>query len=137
MERWAPRPAVVKQRKALPGRPPGAQNPLVASAPLEISATRQGTELLLELAGELDLATEPLFRVTLHEQFGDETTNVTLDCSQLTFMDSSALAALLRTKREAQARGGDLILVEPRPSVERLLGLSGLDRRLSLRRQPA
>ena len=77
------------------------------------------------LRGELDLAAydvaaaalEPLFRPG-----GD----VTLDLSELTFVDSSGIRLLIRL-RQAIGDDGRLVLRSPQPHVARVLGVAGLE----------
>lgn len=53
--------------------------------------------------------------------------DVTLDISQLTFMDSSGIALVVRCCQSLAGRGS-LVLQSPTPMVQRLLDLCGLER---------
>ena len=74
------------------------------------------------LCGELDLDGVPGLGGRLVGVEGD----VTLDCSGLTFLDSSGLALFVTTHRACQARGAKLAIVNPSRCVIRLLELTGL-----------
>lgn len=52
---------------------------------------------------------------------------VASDLSSVVFVDSSALAELLRGQRAASATGGDLVLVNPSDPVRIILELTALD----------
>ena len=80
------------------------------------------------LGGELDAAGVPELSSWLSGVEGD----VTLDCSGLTFLDSSGLAFFVATHRACQARGDKLVIVSPSRCVIRLLEMSGLSTLLAV-----
>jgi anti-sigma B factor antagonist len=87
----------------------------------------------LAVEGELDLYTSAslLERV----QGAQDGSSVALDLSQVSFIDSSGLGAMVAALKHAKERGGRLALVVPEASqAERLLGLTGLDRVMMLSR---
>lgn len=84
---------------------------------------------LVRVTGELDLATSPraesdLLRL-IHEGLGRR---LVLDLSQLSFLDSTGLRALWRTRQHAQAAGTQLYLSAASDSVMRVLKVTKLDR---------
>jgi anti-anti-sigma factor len=86
--------------------------------PLHIGPTDQG----FRLEGELDLATSQDLLTAIRERpIADDP--LTLDFSDITFMDSSGLRALLEA---AKSRGGDhlLVILDPSPQVRRVLDIS-------------
>jgi anti-sigma B factor antagonist len=74
------------------------------------------------LCGELDAAGVAVLTDRLTGVDGD----VTLDCSGLTFLDSSGLAFVVATQRARRARGAKLVIVNPSRCVIRLLEVTGL-----------
>jgi stage II sporulation protein AA (anti-sigma F factor antagonist) len=80
------------------------------------------------LCGELDADGVPELSGRLIGVDGD----VTLDCSGLTFLDSSGLALFVTTHRACQARGAKLAIVNPSQCVIRLLELTGLSTLLAV-----
>jgi anti-anti-sigma factor len=86
----------------------------------------QGGYLRLVLVGELDLASVPKFTTALR-QLKMESEHVRLDLSQLEFIDSTGVNALVVGLRDARVDGWDLD-VHPRLSsqVERVISLSGV-----------
>jgi stage II sporulation protein AA (anti-sigma F factor antagonist) len=80
------------------------------------------------LRGELDADGVPQLSDRLIGVEGD----VTLDCSGLTFLDSSGLALFVTTHRACRARGAKLAIVNPSPCVIRLLELTGLSTLLTV-----
>jgi N-acetylglucosaminyldiphosphoundecaprenol N-acetyl-beta-D-mannosaminyltransferase len=61
-------------------------------------------------------------------QPADGINTVFLDCSAVTFMDSTGLGWLLRGYRACKQSGGDFALINPGPAVASLLKSMGLDR---------
>ena len=81
---------------------------------------------VVRLIGELDIATVPQASAAVTEAC-ERATNVVVDLSQLTFMDSSGVRLLLQAWATQHERGGDLILRAPTPTVRRLFDLLGLE----------
>ena len=81
----------------------------------------------IRLAGELDLASVPQLRQVLdaHSRSGQ---TMVIDLSKLEFVDSMGLAALVRARHRAIARGAKLQLVAPPESVYKVFALTHLDR---------
>ena len=81
---------------------------------------------MLRVAGELDVHTVPHLWASLSFAFEPDQP-IRVDMSEVTFIDSSALAALIAT---AEERG--MHILNPSPQVERLLSLTGLSERFGL-----
>jgi anti-sigma B factor antagonist len=98
----------------------------VPDEPLSIQSSTEGATVRVRLTGELDLHTA----TALSEHLASLTTQVVeavvVDVSQLTFLDSSGLRALLSARDELQAVGATLTLQGVGGAVERVLGATGL-----------
>jgi anti-anti-sigma factor len=57
---------------------------------------------------------------------------VTVDASELSFLDSASLRVLVLAARALQGRHGMLVLVRPQPTVARILEITGADRVLDV-----
>ena len=77
---------------------------------------------VLELAGEIDLSTAPMVDAQFESLADRGITDVVIDATQVTFMDSSGLAALLAGQKLIHSKGSS-VLVVPSPQVRRLLEL--------------
>lgn len=77
--------------------------------------------------GEIDIATAPALHLALSEALAHASAAkpVAVDCSGLTFCDSSALNALLVARRAAQETGTVIRLAAPSPQLQRLLEMTG------------
>ncbi|MBM6870947.1 STAS domain-containing protein [Pseudoflavonifractor phocaeensis] len=52
----------------------------------------------------------------------------TLDLSEVTFMDSSGIAVVLRVYRRVRALGGEMIVAHPPAQAAKVLKAAGIDR---------
>jgi len=78
-------------------------------------------------AGELDLVTAPALRAALEEAVGLGPARIVLTLREVTFLDSTALGAIVHGERIARAQGRVLTLSAARPSVRRVLTVTGMD----------
>ncbi len=85
-----------------------------------------------KLSGELDAHTAPQILDRLTTLPGGE---ATLDMSELAFVDSSGLRALLQLLKYTRDAGGDAVLIRPTTSVRRLIAISGLNDHVKIRSQ--
>jgi anti-sigma B factor antagonist len=83
--------------------------------------------LNIRLAGALDLATASQLKQAV-DAYARTGQTVTIDLRDVTFIDSMGLAALVRARHRALARGGSLQLVAPSAATLRVFELSRLDR---------
>jgi anti-sigma B factor antagonist len=79
------------------------------------------------VAGDVDMATAPVFRdvLTRATQRGDQ--GVLVDLSGCGFMDSSGLSVLVEANKALREQGGRLTLRAPNERIVRLLELTRLD----------
>lgn len=83
------------------------------SEPLyELRATRKGDALVVDVTGEIDLGTSGELEAVL-AAVPDEVTRVVVDLGGISFLDSSALNALVRQEKLLTARRVALALVIP------------------------
>ncbi len=85
--------------------------------------------VVLHLAGRFDAHETDGFRSFFEHSAGDLSRRVVVDLSQVTFIDSSALAELVRgLKYCKEERGDELQLLSPSDPIRVILELTGLDR---------
>lgn len=86
----------------------------------------EGTCSLL-LSGESDMAVAPDILALGTVALDDPTTHTLLiDLAEVTFIDSSTIAVLVRLRNLAQGPDKKLLLVGPSPRLLRVLDLAGL-----------
>jgi anti-sigma B factor antagonist len=111
---------------------PTASASAVIPAQLELSTcTGANGYQVVSVAGELDIATAEQAYSYITEVIDGRlkgTAPVTVDLSGVTFCDASGLGALARLARYARAAGRQLSLTSVRPSVMKIMRITGLDR---------
>ena len=85
----------------------------------------------LALSGELDLSTCPTLRACV-EQLGTMVRHITLDLTDLRFIDSTGIALLLGFERTLGSELKQLTVRCPPGPVRRVLQMSGADTRLTV-----
>lgn len=88
---------------------------------------KQGTQVVLAVAGNLDLDGADALTTAALDLIERGSCDVVLEMAQVPFCDSMGLNALLRVLRQATSAGGSLILVSPADPVKRLLSMCGVD----------
>jgi anti-anti-sigma factor len=83
-------------------------------------------EAVLRPTGDLDIASSGKLDGALRGIQLDGRTNVTLDLSRLTFMDSSALRPIVEADQRARMSGGSLLVRSASKQVQRVLELTGV-----------
>lgn len=63
---------------------------------------------------------------------GEQSSHLLIDLSSVTFIDSSALAAIVKSMRICRSYGGDLYLSSPTPPVRRIFELTSLDKAINI-----
>lgn len=85
---------------------------------------------MIEVSGELDLASGPTLESELEKLSAPDTTLVIIDLRRLEFMDSTGLSIIVRAHQRLSQEGCELGLVRGSPQVQRLLDLTGVAERL-------
>ena len=101
----------------------------VEPAQLELSCqTGANGYQIVSVTGELDIATAEQAYSYISEVIDGRPAPVTVDLSGLTFCDASGLGVLARIARHAREAGRQLMLTSARPSLLKIMRLTGLDR---------
>lgn len=93
---------------------------------LEITVEHTGQYTLCRPVGELDAYTVGAFREALAELSASP--RLLIDLSEVPFMDSSGLGALIGGIRRAREADGEVTVACSRPTLTRLLHTTGFDR---------
>ena len=80
----------------------------------------------VRLLGELDMSTAPQLREELSRLADGGVTVVTLDLSDLAFIDSTGLTTLITGLKRFRQEGGDMTLRSPTPATRKVLEITGL-----------
>jgi anti-sigma B factor antagonist len=107
-----------------------SQDNLRGPAPLTLShQIRPTDEVVVELSGELDIATAEMAVSYVIDLIERHHGPVTADLTALAFCDAQGLAALVRMANYAKQKNRPFRLASPHPSLIKILRITGLDRR--------
>jgi anti-sigma B factor antagonist len=87
-----------------------------------------GARAVLAVEGRLNATTAPEARARIQELVGQGRAEIVVDLSQVGFLDSSGLSALVSGLKAARERGGTLKLAGLSEQVGRIFKLTMLDR---------
>ena len=92
-----------------------------------VSVSRFGTDSFVVAAGgELDLFTSERLREKLADVLELGGRRILVDLTGVSFMDSTALAALVGVAKTLQSSAGQMVLVADDPRVTRVIEITGL-----------
>jgi len=102
---------------------------------LDIHTTEHDSHVVVRPVGELDAYTVPSFRESLAGLTAAE--RLLIDLSEVPFMDSAGLGALIGGIRRVREAGGEVTVACSRPALTRLLHTTGFDRIVVVADTPA
>lgn len=85
-----------------------------------------GPDRTVHLIGRFDAHEAPAFRDAVHPVLATDTNVVAIDLSQVVFVDSTALAELVRLQKAARALGGEVVIRQPSDPVRVILEITDL-----------
>lgn len=91
---------------------------------MEIKITKGDIDQIA-IIGSIDALTSPQLITTINAHIHDGHPNVIADFSQVEFMSSAGLRAILASVKEARAAGGDFRLAAPQPGIDKVLKMAG------------
>jgi anti-sigma B factor antagonist len=109
--------------------------PIVASPTTSFAVSLVSLEsgVVVVLVGELDLDSAPQLSGVLDPLIEEGPAEIVLDLSELTFIDSSGIAALVAAQQNLNEQDRRLALVSPKPFTRKLLETVGLIEFLGVR----
>jgi anti-sigma B factor antagonist len=87
--------------------------------------------IVLALSGELDISTVPALEQRLSEVNGAHGARLLVDLSELQFIDSTGIAAIIRAQASADERGYKLTLRRGTSQIQRLFDITGISERFT------
>jgi anti-sigma B factor antagonist len=82
---------------------------------------------VVSVAGEIDLFTAPEFKQRMSAPIDAGRSNLIVDLSRTTFIDSSSLGVLIGAHRRLKLRGGSLVVVCDDEAIAKTFKITGLD----------
>jgi anti-sigma B factor antagonist len=100
----------------------------------EAGATGDQTTIIV--GGDLDMCAAPAIRDALRRAIDGGSAQVIVDLADATFVDSTAIGALLEASSRLGERGGRLRLICTNRNVLRTIEIAGLDRYIAVESMP-
>lgn len=97
----------------------------VPSVTFTVQTAQRGVRVVVRVEGEIDLVTAPRLRRTLARAIREQSPHVVIDLAGVGLCGSTGLTVLRTAGRRASASGGSLALAGPRPTVRKVLAVSG------------
>ena len=88
--------------------------------------------LVVHLDGKLNMVQAPHFRALIKSHIAAGNNRISIDLTNVNFIDSSGLGALINGLKVTRQAGGDLRIAAPTEQVKLILGLTNLDRVLKI-----
>ena len=113
-------------------------NPVeLSTAQLTLSSeTGMDGQQVVSVSGELDIASAQQAYTYISDVIDRTWAPVSVDLGGVTFCDASGLGVLARVAKHAQATGRQLKLTSARPSLVRIMRITGLDNMFPELRRP-
>ena len=86
----------------------------------------EGNQATVYTAGEIDITSAPALRSALTQCLAEGCTELTVDMTDLEFIDSSGLGVLVWALKQLRTREGRLVVRNPPAIAQKILGISGL-----------
>lgn len=93
---------------------------------MQLYCDKKNKLLRVRLVGELDDHAANEVRDKLDSMIGDDVTDMHLDLSGLTFMDSSGIGVIIGRYKILSARGGAITVTKVNTQVDKLIRMAGL-----------
>lgn len=108
------------------GEEHGSGSDAVPEGTFVVSSRRVDHRVVVELKGELDIDSSSQLAAELEEALDLPADRLEIDASDLTFVDSAGLYALLVASNQAETRGTTFQVTAVSPLVRRVIELGGL-----------
>lgn len=99
---------------------------------MSVSSTRIGYRMVVDVGGDIDLATAGELRADLSSILSSGEPEVWIDLNRVSFLDSNGLHVLVDVAGELRADGRRLAIICGPGRVLRTIGLAGLDGHLPI-----
>ena len=97
------------------------------SARLKTAVEEVSDVPVIKVSGEIDVHTAPNFKTALNKAINSGATDLIVDLSDVSYMDSGGFGALLGAVKRVKPEGGSINLVGCSEAIERMLKITRLD----------
>jgi stage II sporulation protein AA (anti-sigma F factor antagonist) len=106
-------------------------------SPLDVSVVTGASGPVLVLAGEADFTSVTRLDEALTAQISGQAVQLTIDASNLGYVDSASMRTLMRAAMKVRSLGGSVTVLNPQPAVARILDLLCAGQVLAIRSRRA
>jgi len=82
----------------------------------------------VRVLGEIDVFNSEEFKKTLMSLIEEKKINISLECEELTYIDSTGLGSMVGVLKNVRQYDGDIIIKNLKPSLLKLFKITSLDR---------
>lgn len=91
-----------------------------------VTSRANGDRTIVEVTGEIDVYTAPALREELSSLIDAENTDLVVDLTQVSFMDSTGLGVLVGALKKVRTLGGDLQLIISQEKILKVFRITAL-----------
>jgi anti-sigma B factor antagonist len=99
----------------------------VRTIDITVDTRDAGEWTVIDVAGEVDVFTAPKLRERIIALLGEGKTHIVINLKDVAFMDSTGLGVLVGGLKRVKERDGRLALASAQGTVQRVLGVTGLN----------
>jgi anti-sigma B factor antagonist len=92
----------------------------------QLRTSALGDRVVVQVVGDLDICSAPAVRAEVERLIDGDQTDVLVDLTKVTFIDSTGIGALVGTLKKVRSREGRLELVLNDPKVLKTFRIAGL-----------
>lgn len=100
--------------------------------PISVTTSEAGDVNIVHVSGEIDVTSAAILRDALEALIADGRRRLTLDLSDVTFMDSTGLGIVVGRLKRLARHGGTMTVVATHERVLRVFEITGLDQLLAI-----
>ncbi len=93
---------------------------------LDINVTREAGVPIIKLEGEVDIYTCPQLKETIIRLIDEGNYHIIIDMQNVPYIDSAGLGVLVGARRRVGEHDGSIAMVNPNPSVHKVLEITRL-----------
>lgn len=94
---------------------------------LRLDVSQRGEWSIVEVGGEIDVATAPRLREQLISLVGDGLYRIVVSLEAVDFIDSTGLGVLISGLKRVRTHGGEFAVVCAEPRILKVFEITGLD----------
>lgn len=94
---------------------------------LRLEVSEQDGWSVMQVGGEIDVATAPRLRERLIKLVNEERFRIVVDLEDVDFIDSTGLGVLIGARKRVRTHDGDVKLVCTEPRIVKVFEITGLD----------